>query len=104
MPKIRVQLKTKNYTYIDDPYTFDSGYVPRVGELIDMRHVLGRESNSIFMVRSVISVMTESDGFVPHLVATEWYKGLRSEVLEEYGWLPQTEGTYKSYDEDQIFW
>ena len=104
MPKIRVQLQTKNYAHIGDPYSFNTEYVPRVGELIDMEHVLGNSSNSIFIVRSVVSVITENEGLLPHLVATEWYKGLRSEVLAEYGWLPQTSETHKSYDEDQIFW
>lgn len=104
MPKIVVQLKTKNHSYINEPYSFNTDYVPRIGELIDMSHILGHSSEVNFIVRSVISVMTENEGFVPHLVASEWYKGLRSEVLEEYGWLPQTAETHKSYDEDQIFW
>jgi hypothetical protein len=104
MPTIKIQLKTKNYSHIGDPYSFNTDYVPRVGELLDMTHVLGNKMNSIFIVRSVISVLKENEGLVPHLVATEWYKGLRSEVLEEFGWLPQSPDTIKSYDEDQIFW
>jgi hypothetical protein len=104
MPKIRIQLKTKNYAYMGDPYSFDTDYVPRVGELIDMAHVLGDKDNAMFIVRSVVSVITEREGLVPHLLATEWYKGLRSEVLEEYGWLPQSQDTPKAYDEDQVFW
>ncbi|MCL1137946.1 hypothetical protein [Shewanella pneumatophori] len=99
MPKIRIQHFTKTNSLIGDPVFIESEYVPRVGELLDSGHLYEQELNNIFIVTGVVHRVT-SEGLMPCITAKNWYKGLRAELLEEFGWLPQTMDTNFGYDED----
>ncbi|WP_346839924.1 hypothetical protein [Microbulbifer sp. SAOS-129_SWC] len=102
MPKVRIQHFTKTGSLIGDPLFIESHYTPRVGELIDSGHLLGLESKSMFIITGVVHRATP-DGLQPCISAKEWYKGLRTEVLEDFGWLPQSAETNLGYDEDYYF-
>lgn len=101
MAKARIQFITKNSVLIGDPIFYDTNYIPRVGEIIDAKDFLNLPENNHFLVISVIYKMTEK-GFVPCIAAKEWFKGLRYEELESYGWLTPVsmEPPNHSYDED----
>lgn len=101
MTKVKIQFVTKNHTLIGEPVEIETDYVPRIGELLDSEAVL-RESNTTFIVTSIINKVTPS-GIIPFITAQNWYKGLRAELLEQYGWLPQSEHTLISYDEDNYY-
>ncbi|KPA53454.1 hypothetical protein VT25_06280 [Photobacterium leiognathi subsp. mandapamensis] len=101
MTKVKIQFVSKNHALIGEPIVITTDYVPRVGELLDSEAVL-KESNTTFIVTSIINKVTPS-GIIPFITAQNWYKGLRAELLEQYGWLPQTEHTLKSYDEDNYY-
>jgi hypothetical protein len=101
MNTVKIQLISKNNsTHLGDEFDFDTNYVPRVGELFDATEYMSDGDNNLFIVNSVVCRMCKDKGFIPHIRATQFYHGLRADLLEEYGWLPQTEQTIKSYDED----
>jgi hypothetical protein len=105
MTKVNIQLISKNNsTRLGEPLVIMTDYVPRIGELIDVEKMTNwePEQNSIFIINSSVNKLT-TDGFIPHLIATEYFHGKRSEFLEEFGWLPQTNETSLRYDEDNYF-
>lgn len=101
MAKIYLQLVTKNFALLGDRIEFPSTIVPRAGEIIDAAELLGpswREEVTDFIVESVIYKATKG-GFAAFITARQWHKGIRSEFLQERGWL--LGGTASlSYDED----
>lgn len=101
MAIVKIQFVSKNHALIGDPIEIKTDYVPRVGELLDSEAVLP-ESNVMFIVTSVINKVTHG-GIIPFITAQNWHKGLRAELLEQYGWLPQNEHTLKIYDEDNYY-
>jgi hypothetical protein len=102
MPKIRIQHFTKNNSLIGEPVFIESSYIPRVGELLDSSNILDRSTNNIYIVTGLVHRITE-EGLLPCITVQNWYRGLRSELLEEFGWLPQTSDTICAYDEDVYF-
>lgn len=104
MPKITIQLISKDGSLFGDLIRIESVSVPRVGELIDAQAFLSLPAGEVgdFMVCSVIHKLTEF-GFAPHITALQWYKGIRADLLRKRGWLPpdgNSEGL--SYDEDDL--
>ena len=100
---IVLELLTKSGSHLPGPIHLKASYVPRVGEIIDAHQFLGMETDQVgnFIILSVVHKMT-LDGFLPVISAQQWYKGLRYQVLEDYGWLTPVseEPSTLSHDED----
>jgi len=99
--KIRIQLYSNSYSLLGDPFSLETECVPRAGELVEAGDFLGLPIDEIttFMVFSVVYKLTK-EGFIPHVKARSWYKGLRYELLQEKGWLVPTTIDFQSYDEE----
>ena len=100
MPKIYLQLRTKNHALRGDQIVTDSNTIPRAGELIDCHDFLKlTDQVGTFIVQSVIYKLT-GDGFVPYITARQWHIraiGMNS-FKNEAGSLGNP--SHRSYDED----
>lgn len=101
MAKAFIKLYGKNSEVFGKRVEIETGIVPRVGELIDAREYLKLPKNEVgdFIVMSVIYKLT-AKGFVAYITARRWHKGIRSDLLQERGWLKPDENKNLTYDDD----
>lgn len=99
MFKLKIQHIAKNGSSIGQPIEVETSYVPRVGEIIDSESIIANESNKFFIVTSIVHKATKSN-LTPYITVKNWYKGIRSDLLGEYSWLPDTPTGATSFDED----
>jgi hypothetical protein len=101
MGKIHIEFIAKDLSLECDPIEIESDFVPQVGQLIDGGDYVKKPSGAspYYIVSSIVYELTKN-GFVPHVTARSWYKGVRSELLQQRGWLPPAAAMDLLHDED----
>ena len=96
---MKIEFYSKNWAKIKDT-VFEAGHVPRVGELIEARHLLdivGGEPEYFFVTKVIYQA--SANELLPVVTCRQWVKGSREQELMERGWLPGWPGDV-THDDD----